>query len=122
MEMHPVRYFLALAEELNFTRARASGAMCTQPSLSGAIELLKEKLDGLLLFHRERGSMRLTALGHMARPHLQSVYDQPSLVKRLSRELAKKAPLTRERRRLFPGGNGYIIQPIVGTYRYMTSR
>ena len=91
MEMHQVRYFLALAEELNFTRA-SERCNVTQPSLSRAIKLLEEELGGLL-FHRERDSTRLTDLGHMASPYLQSVYDQSSLVKRLSRELATKGPL-----------------------------
>ena len=73
MEMHQVRYFLAVAEELNFTRA-SERCNVTQPSLSRAIKLLEEELGGLL-FHRERKSIRLTDLGHMVRPHLQSVYD-----------------------------------------------
>src|SRR5271167_2670865 len=71
MEMHQVRYFLAVAEELNFTRA-SERCNVTQPSLSRAIKLLEEELGGLL-FHRERDSTRLTDLGHMARPYLQSV-------------------------------------------------
>jgi DNA-binding transcriptional LysR family regulator len=91
MEMHQVRYFLAVAEELNFTRA-SEHCNVTQPSLSRAIKLLEEDLGGLL-FHRERDSIHLTDLGHMARPYLQSVYDQSRLVKRLSREFAKKCPL-----------------------------
>ena len=74
MEMHQVRYFLALAEELNFTRA-SERCNVTQPSLSRAIKLLEEELGGLL-FHRERESTCLTDLGHMVLPHLQSVYDQ----------------------------------------------
>jgi DNA-binding transcriptional LysR family regulator len=91
MEMHQVRYFLAVTEELNFTRG-SERCNVTQPSLSRAIKLLEEELGGLL-FHRERDSIRLTDLGHMVRPYLQSVYDQSSLVKRLSREFAKKCPL-----------------------------
>jgi len=91
MEMHQVRYFLAVAEELNFTRA-SEQCNVTQPSLSRAIKLLEEELGGLL-FRRERDSTRLTDLGLMARPYLQSVYDQSRLVKRLSREFAKKWPL-----------------------------
>jgi len=80
-----------VAEELNFTRA-SERCNVTQPSLSRAIKVLEEELGGLL-FHRERDSIRLTDLGHMARPYLQSVYDQSSLVKPLSREFAKKWPL-----------------------------
>ena len=52
MEMHQVRYFLAVAEELNFTRA-AEQCNVTQPSLSRAIKLLEEELGGQL-FYRER--------------------------------------------------------------------
>ena len=60
MEMHQVRYFLAVAEELNFTRA-SERCNVTQPSLSRAIKLLEEELGGLL-FHRERDSTRLPIL------------------------------------------------------------
>ena len=91
MEMHQVRYFLAVAEELNFTRA-SERCNVTQPSLSRAIKLLEEELGGLL-FYRERDSIRITDLGHMAHPYLKSVSDQSNLVKRLSREFAKKWPL-----------------------------
>ncbi len=91
MEMHQVRYFLAVAEELNFTRA-SEKCNVTQPSLSRAIKLLEEELGGLL-FHRERESTRLTDLGHMVRPHLQSVYDHSKLAKRLSQEFVRKLPL-----------------------------
>ncbi|MGB8176377.1 MAG: LysR family transcriptional regulator [Pseudolabrys sp.] len=37
MEMHQVRYFLAVADELNFTRA-AEKCNVSQPSLSRAIK------------------------------------------------------------------------------------
>ena len=97
MEMHQVRYFLAVAEELKFTRA-SERCNVTKPSLSRAIKLLEEELGGLLL-HRERDSTRLTELGLMPR-RLQSVYDQSTLVKRLSREFVKKWPSqTGDRRR-----------------------
>jgi len=91
MEMHQVRYFLAVAEELNFTRA-SERCNVTQPSLSRAIKLLEEELGGPL-FYRERELTRLTDLGHMVRPHLQSVYDHSRLAKRLSQEFVKKWPL-----------------------------
>jgi DNA-binding transcriptional LysR family regulator len=47
--MHQVRYFLALCEELNFTRA-ARRCGVSQPSLTTAISALERDLDGAL-FH-----------------------------------------------------------------------
>ena len=91
MEMHQVRYFLAVAEELNFTRA-SEKCNVTQPSLSRAIKLLEEELGGQL-FHRDREPTHLTDLGQMVRPHLQSVYHHSTLVKRLSHDFAQKVPL-----------------------------
>ncbi|HTZ66644.1 MAG TPA: LysR family transcriptional regulator [Roseiarcus sp.] len=91
MEMHQVRYFLALADQLNFTRA---SELCnvTQPSLSRAIKLLEEELGGPL-FRRERETTHLTDLGALVRPHLQSVHDHTKQAKRLSKEFARKWPL-----------------------------
>src|SRR5271166_2116527 len=91
MEMHQVRYFLALAEELNFTHA-SERCNVTQPSLSRAIKLLEDELGGLL-FRRERESTHLTNLGQMVLPHLQSVYDHSVLAKNLSQDFAHKEPL-----------------------------
>ena len=42
MEMHQVRYFLAVARELNFTRA-ADECNVSQPSLTRAIQKLEEE-------------------------------------------------------------------------------
>jgi LysR family transcriptional regulator, hydrogen peroxide-inducible genes activator len=91
MEMHQVRYFLAVAEELNFTRA-SEKCNVTQPSLSRAIKLLEEELGGPL-FHRDREFTHLTDLGLMIRPHLQSVYEHSMVAKRLSRDFTNKVPL-----------------------------
>jgi len=44
MEMHQVRYFLAVAQELNFSRA-AEKCNVTQPSLSRAIQRWRESLE-----------------------------------------------------------------------------
>src|ERR1700730_859976 len=91
MEMHQVRYFLALAEVLNFTRA-SDRCNVTQPALSRAIKLLEEELGGLL-FRREHESTHLTDLGHMVRPHLQSVYHHSMLAKHLSQDFERRLPL-----------------------------
>jgi LysR family transcriptional regulator, hydrogen peroxide-inducible genes activator len=91
MEMHQVRYFLAVAQELNFTRA-SEKCNVTQPSLSRAIKLLEEELGGPL-FHRDRDYTHLTDLGQIVRPHLQSVYDYSLLAKHLSQDFIHKVPL-----------------------------
>ena len=91
MEMHQVRYFLAVARELNFTRA-SEKCHVTQPSLSRAIKLLEEELGGPL-FHRDREYTHLTDLGQIVRPHLQSVYDHSLRAKHLSQDFIHKVPL-----------------------------
>src|SRR5712691_3531176 len=70
MEMHQIRYFLALSEELNFTRA-ARRCGVTQPSLTNAMRALEREL-GAPLFHR-RPRIELTALGGAIRPYLQEI-------------------------------------------------
>ncbi|MDF2765319.1 MAG: transcriptional regulator [Rhodospirillales bacterium] len=71
MEMHQVRYFLAVCETLNFTRA-AERCHVTQPALTRAIQKLEEEVGGQL-FRRERNATHLTHLGQMVKPHLEQV-------------------------------------------------
>lgn len=71
MEMHQIRYFLAICETLNFTRA-AERCHVTQPALTRAIQKLEEEVGGLL-FRRERSSTHLTHLGQLMEPHLRQV-------------------------------------------------
>ena len=61
MEMHQVRYFLAAARLLNFTRA-AIECHVSQPSLTKAIQKLEDEF-GAPLFRRERARTHLTELG-----------------------------------------------------------
>ena len=73
MEMHQVRYFLAVSRELNFSRA-ADACNVAQPSLTRAIKKLEEELGGPL-FTRERGHVRLTEFGDLMLPHLEQIFD-----------------------------------------------
>ncbi len=73
MEMHQVRYFLAVARTLNFTRA-AEDCNVAQPSLTRAIRQLEDELGGDL-FRRERPHAQLTELGQRMQPLLQQCYD-----------------------------------------------
>lgn len=94
MEMQQVRYFVALAGTLNFTRA-AEQCNVSQPALTRAIQQLEYELGGPL-FHRERGNTHLSELGRMMLPYLQSVEescraarDQARAVKKLERATLK---------------------------------
>lgn len=70
MEIHEIRYFLALSDTLNFTRA-AERCNVSQPALTRAIKGLEDKLAGGPLIHRERGNTHLTELGSIMRPYFE---------------------------------------------------
>jgi DNA-binding transcriptional LysR family regulator len=75
MEVHEIRYFLALTETLNFTRA-AEQCHVSQPALTRAIKSLEEKLGAGPLISRERHNTHLTEVGRMMRPYFQQVLHQ----------------------------------------------
>jgi DNA-binding transcriptional LysR family regulator len=89
MEMHQVRYFLAVARELNFTRA-AESCNVAQPSLTRAIKQLEDELGGEL-FRRERNLSHLTELGHRMLPMLQQCYDSAITAKSLAQSMKSGA-------------------------------
>ena len=93
MEMHQIRYFLAVARTLNFTQA-ADECHVSQPSLSRAIIKLEEELGGEL-FRRERGLTHLTDLGRMMQPLLQQTSDTATSAKAMASSYRKggTAPL-----------------------------
>ena len=82
MEMHQVRYFLAVARTLNFTKA-ADECHVAQPSLTRAIKLLEGELGGDL-FRRERPRAMLTALGERMYPLLKQCYDSAQSARALA--------------------------------------
>lgn len=71
MELHEIRYFLAVCRTLNFTKA-AELCNVSQPALTRAIQKMEGELGGLL-FARERANTHLTELGRLMVPHLQEV-------------------------------------------------
>jgi DNA-binding transcriptional LysR family regulator len=85
MEMHQVRYFLALSRTLNFTRA-AEECHVTQPALTRAIKQLEDELGGDLI-RRERNHSHLTELGRRMVPMLQQCYDAAVSAKSLARSV-----------------------------------
>jgi DNA-binding transcriptional LysR family regulator len=87
MEMHQIRYFLAVVQELNVTRA-AERCNVSQPSLTRAIKLLEEELGGPL-FHRERSRTHLSELGNLVLPYLTHVYEQAQSVKQQAMDFTR---------------------------------
>ena len=83
VELYQVRYFLAVCEELNFTRA-AQRCNVTQPTLTRGIKKLEDELDGPL-FRRERNKTHLTDLGRLMRPHLEQAYGEAEAAKEIAR-------------------------------------
>jgi DNA-binding transcriptional LysR family regulator len=69
MELHQVRYYIALCSTRNFTRA-AEACNITQPALTRAIQKLEEELGGAL-FQRDRSQTQLTEFGRMMQPLLE---------------------------------------------------
>ncbi len=84
MEMHQVRYFLAVADTLNFTRA-ADQCHVSQPALTRAIQQLEEEMGGLLL-RRERKLTHLTDFGRLIEPHLRQLAADAEAAKSTARK------------------------------------
>lgn len=74
LELRHLRYFDAIAETQNFTRA-AERLHVTQSTLSHQIKQLEEEL-GLVLFDRSHKKVALTEAGEMLRSHLMPALQQ----------------------------------------------
>ncbi len=85
MEMHQVRYFLAVSQTMNFTRA-AEQCHVAQPSLTRAVKLLEEELGGDL-FRRERKLTHLTEFGQRMLPFLRQCYESAQTAKTLAKTI-----------------------------------
>lgn len=93
MELHQVRYFVAVSRLLNFTRA-AEHCNVTQPALTKAIQKLELELGGELI-HRERQLTQLTDLGKLVLPTLERLVSAADSARSIAREYQRKdnAPL-----------------------------
>jgi DNA-binding transcriptional LysR family regulator len=70
MELRQLVYFVAVAEEGQFTRA-AERVAVAQPAVSAQIRRLEREL-GETLFHRDKRSTRLTVAGQAFLPHARA--------------------------------------------------
>ena len=76
MELHQIRYFLAVADCLNFTRA-AEQCHVAQPSLSRAIKKLEEEL-GVIIFNRSTKPLQVTDIGLKVLFQAKKIIDESS--------------------------------------------
>lgn len=79
MDLRQLRYFVTLADALNFHRA-AERLNMSQPPLTVAIRRLEEEL-GAQLFVRESRGVRLTAAGQAALPAARDALDRARQVR-----------------------------------------
>jgi LysR family transcriptional regulator, hydrogen peroxide-inducible genes activator len=90
MELYQIRYFLAVAETLNFTRA-SERSFVSQPALTKAIQRLEEAIGGRL-FDRTKNSVQLTELGRAMLPNLRQIYDSANHAREQARRLTREQP------------------------------
>jgi LysR family transcriptional regulator, hydrogen peroxide-inducible genes activator len=87
MELYQIRYFLAVADTLNFTRA-SERSFVSQPALTKAIQRLEEAMGGRL-FDRTKNSVQLSELGRAMLPNFQQIYDSANHAREQARRLVK---------------------------------
>jgi LysR family hydrogen peroxide-inducible transcriptional activator len=85
MEMHSIKYCLAVYSERSFTRA-ARRCGVAQPSLSNGIRKLEQELGGPL-FVRNVNGIALTLLGRAVRPHFEEIDRRIERIRKISSNL-----------------------------------
>ena len=87
MELRHLRYFVAVAEERNFTRA-AQRLHIAQPPLSRQIQQLEEML-GVQLFERESRPLKLTDTGRFFYSHAVQLLAQTAELESMTKRVGK---------------------------------
>ncbi|KVN14904.1 MULTISPECIES: LysR family transcriptional regulator [unclassified Burkholderia] len=87
MELRHLRYFVAVAEEQNFTRA-AERLHIAQPPLSRQIQQLEEAL-GVMLFERHARPLKMTDAGRFFYSHAMQLLAQTAELESMTKRIGK---------------------------------
>jgi DNA-binding transcriptional LysR family regulator len=91
VDLRQLRYFLTVAEELNFGRA-AQRLRIAGPSLSQQIKALERDLKAQL-FERNHHSVALTPAGTTLLPHVRALVDQADELRRRASGIVSTRPI-----------------------------
>lgn len=89
MDLRQIRYFLNLADTLNFTRA-AELSDVTQPALTKAIQKLEDEFGGQLIY-RDGKDTRLTELGRTLRGEFEQIVQSEMRARELATMVNEEA-------------------------------
>jgi len=114
VELHQLRYFLAIVEAGSFTAA-AEACHVSQPSLSIQVAKLEDELGGVLV-ERHRQGARLTARGHLFLPRAVEILRQ---IEGVRRDLDDLDGLHRGEVILgcLPTTGAYLLPPLLREFR-----
>lgn len=102
VELRQLRYFVAVAEELNFGRA-AERLLIAGPSLSQQIKSLEHDL-GVRLFDRDRRSVALTPVGAALLPPTRVLLERADDLRRRAAQMSASEPVRLGYVSWLPGG------------------
>jgi DNA-binding transcriptional LysR family regulator len=113
-ELRQLRYFVAVAEELSFTRA-AGRLRIAQQSLSQQITVL-ERIVGARLFDRDARGTRLTEVGRLFLPEARAVIERAEqAVTTVGR--AARGEVGRLSLAFLATTSNYLLPPVVRAFR-----
>lgn len=112
MEHRLLEYFVAVGEELHFTKA-ADKLNISQPTLSQQIRILEQEM-GTPLFHRSGKKNYLTQAGHILMEHARRVFHELDQAKL---EINELAGMKRGKLSLGCSGNHLLLNTLISFHR-----
>lgn len=119
MELSQLRYFVAVAESLSFTKA-AELAHISQPALSYQMKHLEEEL-GVRLFDRRGRNIRLTSEGEIFLPMAQTILSRANEAVRMVRHHSG-VEVGEVTMGVVPSVANYVVPDLLASFRQVFPR